>query len=113
MHTEIESVYYADKKDIVEVSKRYSVEPGDNQPISVAYQFEKLSKEIGWDWYGAGKVMGLAQYKAYEDQLEEKWLKHLDKCHEVQRYARRSNQFIKRTFRSMVRKISKCLVDMD
>ena len=85
LHTEIESVYYADKKDIVEVSKRYSVEPGDNQPISVAYQFEKLSKKIGWDWYGAGKVMGLAQYKGYEQQLEDRWLSHLDKCHEVQK----------------------------
>ena len=85
LHTEIESVYYANKKDIVEVSKRYSVTPGDNQPISVACQFEKLSKKIGWDWYGAGKVMGLAQYKGYEDQLEDKWLRHLDKCHQVQK----------------------------
>ena len=85
LYTEIESVYYADKNDIVEVSKRYSITPGDNQPISVAYQFEKLSKEIGWDWYGAGKVMGLAQYKGYEDQLEKKWLEHLNKCHEVQK----------------------------
>ena len=84
LYTEIESVYYANKKDIVEVSKRYSVIPGDNQPVSVAYQFEKLSRKIGWNWYGAGKVMGLAQYKGYEDQLEEKWLEHLDKCHEVQ-----------------------------
>ena len=84
LYTEIESVYYANKKNIVEVSKRYSIAPGDNQPISVAYQFEKLSRKIGWDWYGAGKVMGLAQYMGYEDQLEEKWLEYLDKCHEVQ-----------------------------
>ena len=74
LHTEIESVYYANRKNIVEVSKRYSVEPV-NQPISVGYQFEKISKKIGWDWYGAGKVMGLAQYKGYEHQLEEKMVK--------------------------------------
>ena len=85
LHTEIESVYYADKKDIVEVSKRYSVEPGDNQPVSVAYKFEQLSKQIGWDWYGAGKVMGLAQYKGCENKLDKEWLKHLDQCSEVQR----------------------------
>ena len=85
LYTEIESVYYANKKDIVEVSKRYSIKPGDNQPISVAYKFEKLSKQIGWYWYGAGKVMGLAQYKGYENKLDEKWLEHLDKCSEVQR----------------------------
>ena len=72
LHTEIESVYYADKKDIVEVSKRYSVEPGDNQPISVAYQFEKLSKEIGWDWYGGWVLLNT---KDYEDQLEDKVVK--------------------------------------
>ena len=83
-YAEIESVYYANKKNIVEVSKKYSVRPGDNQSISVAYQFEKLSKKIGWDWYGAGKVMGLAQYKSYEDHLEEKWLKYLEECHKVQ-----------------------------
>ena len=84
LYTEIESVYYANKKNIVEVSNRYSVKPGVNQPISVAYQFEKLSKKIGWDWYGAGKVMGLAQYKSYEEQLDEKWLKYLEECHKVQ-----------------------------
>ena len=85
LHTEIESVYYANKKDIVEVSKRYSVTPGDNQPTSVAYQFEELSRKIGWDWYGAGKVMGLAQYKGYENKLDKEWLKYLDQCSEVQR----------------------------
>lgn len=85
LHTEIESVYYANKKDIVEVSKRYSVKPGDNQPISVGYQFEKLSRKIGWDWYGAGKIMGLAQYKGYENKLDKEWLKYLDQCSEVQR----------------------------
>ena len=85
LHTEIESVYYADKKDIVEVSKRYSVKPGDNQPISVAYKFEQLSKQIGWDWYGAGKVMGLAQYKGCKNKLDKEWLKHLDQCSEIQR----------------------------
>ena len=85
LHTEIESVYYADKKDIVEVSKRYSVEPGDNQPVSVAYKFEHLSKQIGWDWYGAGKVMGLAQYKGCKNKLDKEWLKHFDQCSEVQR----------------------------
>lgn len=85
LHTEIESVYHANRKNIVEVSKRYSVEPGVNQPISVGYQFEKISKKIGWDWYGAGKVMGLAQYRGYEHQLEEKWLKHLNQCSEVQK----------------------------
>ena len=85
LHTEIESVYYANKKDIVEVSKRYSVTPGENQPISVGYQFEKLSRKIGWDWYGAGKIMGLAQYKGYENKLGKKWLKYLDQCSEVQR----------------------------
>ena len=84
LHTEIESVYYANKKDIVEVTRRYSVEPGDNQPISVAYKFEKLSKQIGWKWYGAGKVMGLAQYKGYENKLDKEWLKYLDQCSEVQ-----------------------------
>lgn len=85
LHTEIESVYYANKKDIVEVSKKYSLTPGDNQPVSVGYQFEKLSREIGWDWYGAGKIMGLAQYKDYENKLDKEWLKHLDQCSEVQR----------------------------
>lgn len=85
LHTEIESVYYADKKDIVEVSKRYSVQPGDNQPVSVAYKFEHLSKQIGWDWYGAGKVMGLAQYKGCKNKLDKEWLKHFDQCSEVQR----------------------------
>ena len=29
--------------------------------------------------------MGLAQYKGYEQQLEDRWLSHLDKCHEVQK----------------------------
>jgi carbamoyltransferase len=85
LYTEIESVYYADRSGIVEETKRYSITPGDNQPISVAYKFEILSKQIGFDWYGAGKVMGLAQYKGYEDQLDKKWLDHVDKCHEVQK----------------------------
>ena len=85
LHTEIESVYYADRSGIVEETKRYSIIPGDNQPTSVAYKFEILSKQIGFDWYGAGKVMGLAQYKGYEDQLDKKWLTHVDKCSEVQR----------------------------
>ena len=85
LYTEIESVYYANKKDIVEVSKRYSVTPGENQPISVGYQFEKLSKQIGWNWYGAGKVMGLAQYKGYENKLDKEWLKYLDQSSVVQR----------------------------
>ena len=85
LHTEIESVYYANEGDIVEVSKRYSLTPGDNQPISVAYQFEELSRKIGWDWYGAGKIMGLAQYKGYENKLNNEWLKHLNQCSEVQR----------------------------
>jgi len=85
LYTEIESVYYADRSGIVEKSKRYSIIPGDNQPTSVAYKFEILSKQIGFDWYGAGKVMGLAQYKGYEDQLNKKWLTHVDKCYEVQK----------------------------
>jgi len=85
LYTEIESVYYANKKDIVEVSKRYSLTPGENQPISVAYQFEKLSRQIGWNWYGAGKVMGLAQYKGYENKLDKEWFKYLNQCSEVQR----------------------------
>ena len=77
--------YYADRSGIIEESKRYSIIPGDNQPTSVAYKFEILSKQIGFDWYGAGKVMGLAQYKGYEDQLNKKWLTHVDKCYEVQK----------------------------
>ena len=85
LYIEIESVYYADRSGIVEKSKRYSIIPGDNQPTSVAYKFEILSKQIGFDWYGAGKVMGLAQYKGYEDQLNKKWLTHVDKCYEVQK----------------------------
>jgi len=85
LHTEIESVYYAKGTNIEEVSKRYSLTPGDNQPISVGYKFERLSKKIGWNWYGAGKVMGLAQYKGYENKLDDEWLKHLDQCSEVQR----------------------------
>ena len=85
LHTEIESVYYADRNGIVEETKRYSITPGDNQPTSVAYKFETLSKQIGFDWYGAGKVMGLAQYTGYENKLDKEWLKHLNQCSEVQR----------------------------
>lgn len=83
-HVEIESVYYANKKEIQELSKRYKVENKDNQPESVGYKFEKLSKKLGFDWYGAGKVMGLAQYKGYENQLESKWIPHVDECYNTQ-----------------------------
>jgi carbamoyltransferase len=83
-HLEIESVYYANKKDIKELSKRYTIDNEENQPVSVGYKFEKLSKKLGFDWYGAGKVMGLAQYKGYENKLDSKWISYVDECYEVQ-----------------------------
>lgn len=83
-HVEIESIYFANKKEIKELSKRYKIKGKDNQPISVGYKFERLSKKLGFNWYGAGKVMGLAQYKGYEDKLDPKWISCVDECHQVQ-----------------------------
>lgn len=83
-HVEIESVYYANKKEIKELSKKYTIQTKENQPESVGYKFEKLSKKLGFDWYGAGKVMGLAQYKGYEDKLDPKWVSFVEECHQVQ-----------------------------
>lgn len=83
-HFEIESVYYANKREIKELSKRYTIDKVVDQPKSVGYKFEELSKELGFDWYGAGKVMGLAQYKGHEDKLDSKWTPYVNKCHQVQ-----------------------------
>ena len=83
-HAEIESVYYANKKEIIELSKKYTIQGKENQLESVGYKFEKLSKKLGFYWYGAGKVMGLAQYKGYEDKLDPKWVSFVEECHQVQ-----------------------------
>jgi carbamoyltransferase len=83
-YTEIESIYYASQKEIKELWKKYTIRGKENQPESVGYKFEKLSKKLGFDWYGAGKVMGLAQYKGYEDKLESKWIPYVNECYQVQ-----------------------------
>lgn len=83
-HLEIESVYYATEKQIKELSKRYKIKNKKNQPESVGGRFENLSKKLGFDWHGAGKVMGLAQYKGYEHKLESKWIPFVKECRQVQ-----------------------------
>lgn len=77
---ETESVYLINDKTITKLSKRYKFEYE-----SVGYRFETLSKKLGFDWYGAGKVMGLAQYKGYESQIDKKWLNHVDECYSLQK----------------------------
>lgn len=100
-HLEIESIYYANKKEIIDISKSYHIAKKSNnsvsgveidlsQPLSVGYKFEKLSVELGFNWYGAGKVMGLAQYKGKEDLLDFKWKDHVDVCHQVQQETQNS-----------------------
>lgn len=83
-YVEIESVYYADKKEIKELSKRYTIQGKEGQPISVGRKFEKVSQKFGFEWYGSGKVMGLAQYKGYEDKLDPKWVSHVEESYQVQ-----------------------------
>ena len=83
-HAEIESIYYADKKEIKELFKKYTIQGKENEPISVGYKFEALSIKLGFDWHGSGKVMGLAQYKGYEDKLDLKWVSHVEESYQVQ-----------------------------
>lgn len=84
LHVEIESIYYADKKQIKELSKNYTIQGRENQPVSVGYKFEKLSKKFGFDWYGSGKVMGLAQYKGYENKINSKWGSLVEESYQIQ-----------------------------
>ena len=51
---------------------------------SVAGNFLLCSVESGFGGFGAGKVMGLAQYKHKEHLLEDKWSSLVDKCNQVQ-----------------------------
>lgn len=81
---EIESIYYANHKEIKDISKRYTIQHKEGQPISVGRKFEKVSQKFGFDWYGAGKVMGLAQYKGHEDKLDPKWVPHVEESYQVQ-----------------------------
>lgn len=95
LHAEIESVYYANKKEIKEVSKKYHIPFNYNflsekdkekfPLLSVGYRFQILSEKIGFGWHGAGKVMGLSQYKNYENEIDDKWASHVDECFSVQK----------------------------
>ena len=45
---------------------------------------------MGFDWTEAGKVMGLAQYKGYENLLKspyntEKWIENVQYAHKIQK----------------------------
>jgi predicted NodU family carbamoyl transferase len=52
---------------------------------SEAGKFLLCSSDCGFGFWGAGKVMGLAQYKGYEHSLEPEWVKYVDDCHNTQR----------------------------
>ena len=58
--------------------------------LSVGWEFERASVEMGFDWTEAGKVMGLAQYKGYENLLKspyntEKWIENVQYAHKIQK----------------------------
>lgn len=81
---ETESIYLMSGSNHVELSKKYS-----NDHESLGGRFEELSKEIGFGWSGAGKVMGLAQYEGYENSLDEEWKQYLHKASSLQRETER------------------------
>tara|TARA_Y100001963_G_scaffold104909_1_gene144650 strand:- start:432 stop:2087 length:1656 start_codon:yes stop_codon:yes gene_type:complete len=111
---EIESIYIANKKSIEMVSKRYHEDlwryvkmdtlgfcpslmkwtnrgsaslfvsnPKGKQ--SVGHKFQELSHEYGFGWHSAGKIMGLAQYKGYESEINEIWKGGVEGSYKVQK----------------------------
>lgn len=68
------------KNSIIEVSST----------ISVGWQFEKTATQFGFDWTDAGKVMGLAQYKNFENELKnpyntDSWIQNVNTAYEIQK----------------------------
>jgi carbamoyltransferase len=58
--------------------------------ISVGWKFEKASRNLGFEWTDAGKVMGLSQYKRYENYLKspydtKEWIQNVEYAYEVQK----------------------------
>ena len=104
---EIESIYIL-KKDQKEnklyqrTRKFNEVEEGetfsthlmkiDDKDLSVGEKFSKYSEHIGYDHLdGAGKIMGLAQYKNYKEKLQypynsKEWKKRVDNSYDLQQY---------------------------
>ena len=102
---EIESIYIL-KKDQKEnklyqrTRKFNEVEEGDtfsihilkidDKDLSVGEKFSKYSEHIGYDHLdGAGKIMGLAQYKNYKEKLQypynqKEWKQRVDEAHDLQ-----------------------------
>jgi carbamoyltransferase len=103
-HIEIESIYYLNKKEEKELHKRtrkfrkikinntfwkhiFSI---DENNLSVGEKYQKISAEFEYSPIdGAGKVMGLAQYKNHKEKLQypynsKKWKERVDNAYELQ-----------------------------
>jgi carbamoyltransferase len=55
-----------------------------SENLSVGWKFEIASKELGFDEYGGGKVMGLAQYANFKDQCPSEWKDKIDFANSIQ-----------------------------
>ena len=62
----------------------------DEKNLSVGEQYQKLSFKFGYNAIdGAGKIMGLAQYKNYKEKLQypynsKEWKQRVDEAHDLQ-----------------------------
>ena len=92
---EIESIYTIDliNRSCNSVYKHYHSDIDNrilqnnieiSNDLSVGWQFERCSEELGFGIWGAGKVMGLAQYQNQENLLEPKWVDKVQLAHDCQ-----------------------------
>jgi carbamoyltransferase len=59
--------------------------------LSIGLMYQALSEKMGFNWSEAGKVMGLGQYKDYENELPEeynilKWKNNVNEAYLLQNY---------------------------
>lgn len=92
---EIESIYLFDLKskscDLVYKHYHSDVDHPiqlDNleisNKISVGWQFENCSEQLGFDVWSAGKVMGLSQYYGKEYLLDDQWIDKVEAAYQCQ-----------------------------
>jgi carbamoyltransferase len=101
---EIESIYYFSKKEEKELYKRTRkfrkikinntfwkhISSIDENNLSVGEKYQKISAEFGYSPIdGAGKVMGLAQYKNHKEKLQypyntKEWKERVNGAYELQ-----------------------------
>jgi carbamoyltransferase len=103
-HIEIESIYYLNKKEDKELYKKTrkfeTIKIKDSfwkyissihfNNLSVGEKFCKTSEEFGYSAIdGAGKIMGIAQYKNHKEKLQypyntKEWKDRVDKSYDLQ-----------------------------